>query len=262
MVPVLRFRLFGMPVTVRGSFLLIAAVIGFIGAGNPQRTIAIIAVIFVSILIHELGHAVAARMFGSEVSIELNGLGGLTRWTVPERDLTPGRRAFIAAAGSATGLLFGGAVWLVAWQVGPFTGLTSFVVSYLIIVNVFWGLLNWLPIRPLDGGHLLESLLEKVAPKRGDLIAKVVFTGTAAAVLLISIQLRLIFIAVLAGWLLLSEFSMNRQPSAQPSTGLPTLSYDDPSDDDPSDAAPPLPPRIIDLGDPNAPRDEPTEPDR
>ena len=105
---VLRFRLFGMPVTVRGSFLLIAAIIGFIGVGNPQRTIALIAVIFVSILIHELGHAVTARMYGSEVAIELNGFGGLTRWTVPQGELTPGRRALIAAAGF---LLLGYAVF-------------------------------------------------------------------------------------------------------------------------------------------------------
>lgn len=252
----LRFHLFGMPVTVRGSFLLIAALIGFIGVGNPQRTIAIIAVIFVSILIHELGHAFTARMYGSEVEIELNGLGGLTRWTVPERELTPGRRALIAAAGSATGLLFGGAVWLIASQTGPFTGLTGFVVRYLIIVNVFWGLLNWLPIRPLDGGHLLESLLEKVAPQRAKLIAKVIFTGTAAVVLVVAIQLRLIFIAVLAGWLLLSEFSISRQPT-QAVTGLPTLSYNDPPEEDP-----PLPPRMTDLDESNPSPGEPGEPDR
>jgi Zn-dependent protease len=218
-----------MPVTVRASFLLMAALIGITGVGDIARTIAWIAIVFLSILIHELGHALTARMYGSEVAIELNGLGGLTRWSGSEGDLTPGRRAVIAAAGSATGFLFGGAVWLVASQFGPYRPLVAFILENTILVNVFWGLLNWLPIRPLDGGHLLESLLEKVAPNRRDSIARVVFTMTAAAALALAIRFRLILIAVLAGWLLVSEFSAGRQPQA--SAGLPTLSYDDPRSD-------------------------------
>lgn len=229
MGPVLRFRLFGMPVTVQGSFLLIAALIGIIGVGDLSQTLAWIAVVFVSILIHELGHAFTARNFGSDVVIELNGLGGLTRWSVPAEDLTPGRRALIAAAGSATGLLFGGVIWLVATQVEPGSGLTSFILESLVYVNVFWGLLNWLPIRPLDGGHLLESLLEKVAPQRAPVIAKAIFVVTAAAALAFALWQDMIFFAVLAGWLLLSEFVDTRRPQPQ-GGGLPTLSYDDPQD--------------------------------
>lgn len=217
-----------MPVTVRGSFLLIAAFIGLTGAQRDLSiAIAWVSIIFFSILIHELGHAVTARMFGSQVAIELNGLGGLTRWTAPNGELTPGRRALVAAAGSATGLLFGGLVWLVANPFGPFSPLTGFILDRLIYVNVFWGLLNWLPIRPLDGGHLLESFLERFAPRRAAMIARVVFTGTAAAALVIAISQDLLFIAVLAGWLLLSEFSVGRERRARP--GLPTLSYDEPA---------------------------------
>jgi stage IV sporulation protein FB len=166
-------------------------------------------------------------MYGSTVAIELNGLGGLTRWSTPEGELTPGRRALIAAAGSATGLLFGGLVWLIAGQFGPYESLVAFILESTIYVNVFWGLLNWLPIRPLDGGHLLESLLEKVAPKSGTVIAKVVFVVTAAAALVVAIRFRMIFVAVLAGWLLLSEFSFGTTRERPPS-GLPTLTYDEP----------------------------------
>lgn len=227
MGPVLRFRLFNMPVTVRASFLLVAALIGFIGRQRVAETVAWIVIVFVSILIHELGHAFTARMYGSQVAIELNGLGGLTRWSVSPDQLTPGRRALIAAAGSAVGIVFGGLVWLIASQFGPYRPLTAFILENTIWVNVFWGLVNWLPVRPLDGGHLLQSLLEKTAPKRAPQIARVVFIATAAAALLVAIQLRFIFIAVLAGWLLLAEFSTGRTESAP--TGLPTLSYDDAS---------------------------------
>ena len=214
-----------MPVTVRSSFLIVAALIGFLGVGSIEQTIAWIFIVFVSILIHELGHAFTARRFGSQVAIELNGFGGLTRWAAAENEVTPGRRAVIAAAGSAVGLAFGGIVWLVASQFGPYEPLLAFILENTIYVNVFWGLLNWLPIRPLDGGHLLQSLLDKIAPKRGDSIARVIFIVTAAVALALAIRFRLIFIAVLAGWLLLSEFTVAR-PSSQP-TGLPTLTYDD-----------------------------------
>lgn len=221
-----------MPVVVRGSFVLIAALIGFAGVGSPAETVAWIVIVFCSILIHELGHAFTARMYGSEVAIELNGLGGLTRWSLPDGGLTPGRRSLIAAAGSAVGLVFGGAVWLIAVQFGPYPPLAAFVLRSLIYVNVFWGLINWLPIRPLDGGHLLESLLEKVAPERAEIVARIIFTATAGGALAFAIWQRLIFIAVLAGWLLLSEMSIGRQAQPSSSTAWPALSYDDPAEDD------------------------------
>lgn len=223
-----------MPVTVRASFLLIAALIGFTGVGEIEETIAWIVIVFVSILIHELGHAFTARRYGSAVAIELNGLGGLTRWSAKDGELTPGRRALIAAAGSAVGLVFGGVVWLVASRFGPYQPLLAFILESTIYVNVFWGLLNWLPIRPLDGGHLLESLLDQLAPRRAEMIARVVFTLTAAGALAFALWFRLVFVAVLAGWLLLSELGAGRAP--RQTAGLPTLSYEEQSDVDEAQA--------------------------
>ncbi|HWB87690.1 MAG TPA: site-2 protease family protein [Acidimicrobiia bacterium] len=232
----LRFQLFGMPVVVRGSFLLIAAFVGFIGVGDLARSVAWLVIVFFSILIHELGHAFTARMYGSTVAIELNGLGGLTRWGAPDGELTPGRRALIAAAGSATGLVFGGLVWVVARQFDPYPPLTAFILENVIYVNVFWGLLNWLPIRALDGGHLLESFLEKVIPEKAESVGRVVFIATAAAGVLIAIRLDLLFIAILAGWMLLSEFATGQRA---PAAGLPMLDYEAPASDEPSDPAAP-----------------------
>jgi len=223
---VISFRLFGIPVTVGGSFLLVAVLLGFGGISRLETVVAWVLLVFVSILIHELGHAFTAIAFGSEVAIELNGLGGLTRWNPPGGQLSPGRRASVAAAGSAVGLLFGGLVWLANLQLGPFFGLTGFVVTNLIYVNVFWGLINWLPIRPLDGGHLVISLLEKVAPSRTGTIAKVVFTATAGAALFVAIHSELLFIALIAGWLLLSELTVARP--RPPSGPVPDFSYEDP----------------------------------
>ncbi len=237
MVFVLKFKLFGMPVTVRPSFLLIAALIGLGGAPEVSRTVAWVAIAFFSILIHELGHAVTARRYGAPVAIELNGLGGLTRWALPPDEVTPGRRALIAAAGSAVGVLFGGMVWLVGSQTGPHVGLTAFVLRNLVFVNLFWGLLNWLPIRPLDGGHLLESLLAKIAPDRADGIAKVVFAITAGVAAGLALYFNLIFVAILAGWLFISEVTAGRSDRPQPAPGPPApsaLDYDWTGDDDPA----------------------------
>ena len=223
----LRFRLFDIPTSVRPSFLLVAALLGF-NLGDLRFIAAWVGIVFVSILIHELGHALTARRLGAEVTIELNGVGGLTRWAVPAGELSPGRRALVAASGSFVGVVFGGLVWLIAPQFGPYEALPRFVVSNLIVVNLFWGLLNWLPIRPLDGGHLLMSLLDKLSPDRAPFIARIVFMVTSAAALALSFSLRLPIIGFLAGWLLLAEISAGRP--RRPAQPIPTLSYDDPPD--------------------------------
>lgn len=223
-----RFPLFGIPVEVRPSFLLVAAVLGF-QSGRLDFVAIWVGILFVSILIHELGHALTARHFGSDVEIELNAIGGLTSWTIPEQEIGPGKRALIAAAGSAVGLVFGGVVWLVSAQFAPYPRLLAFGLENLILVNVFWGLLNWLPIRPLDGGHLFTSLLEKVAPRHATRIANVTFLVTAALALIVAIRFQLIFVALISGWLLWGEFS-RRQPSGPPAP-IPVLDFDAPIED-------------------------------
>ncbi|HEX6145268.1 MAG TPA: hypothetical protein VF083_00730 [Acidimicrobiia bacterium] len=220
----LSFRLLGIPVTIHPSFLIIAGLLG-LSSGRLALLFAWVGIVFVSILIHELGHALTARAYGAEVEIELNAIGGLTSWSLPEGELGPGRRAIVAAAGSAVGVFFGGAVLLVSSITGPYDGTADFVVANLIRVNVFWGLLNWAPIRPLDGGHLLTSLLEKVAPKNGVKIGNVVFLVTALAALAAAIWLQRIFVAVLAGWLVMGELSRGRAQRPPP-TSLPEMSFD------------------------------------
>jgi stage IV sporulation protein FB len=230
------FRLFGIPVTIRPSFLVIAALIGFTSRRPIVYLVAWVAIVFVSILIHELGHAITARSYGAEVEIELNGIGGLTSWSVPGKELGPGQRALVAAAGSGVGVLFGGLVWLFDRFTGPYFEVAGFVVSNLIVVNVLWGLLNWLPIRPLDGGHLFTSLLQKVIPTRAEVIANVVFFITALGALAWAVWTQRIFLALLGGWLLMGELTRGRGGQRRPPAPIPQMTFDPP----PSDAeAPP-----------------------
>ena len=234
------FRLFGIPVTIHASFLLIAALLGFSSRRPFVYLVAWVVIVFVSILIHELGHALTARSYGAEVEIELNGIGGLTSWSVPDRELGPGQRALVAAAGSGVGVIFGGAVWLFDLLTGPYFDVAGFVVSNLIRVNVLWGLLNWLPIRPLDGGHLFTSLLQKVIPSKAELVANVVFFLTAAAALVFALLNKLIFLALLAGWLLMGEFTRGRGGQRRPPASIPQMTFDpSPGEDDaPPDGEP------------------------
>jgi Zn-dependent protease len=227
-VTVISFRLAGIPVKVQPSFLLVAALLG-ISAGRIALVATWVGVVFVSILIHELGHAVTARAFGAQVAIELNGIGGLTTWSGTEAELGPGRRAAVAAAGSAVGVVFGLLVWLVTSLTGPFSGVAGFAINNLIWVNVFWGLLNWLPIRPLDGGHLFTSLLQKLAPTRAERIANIVFLITAVAALVAALWFRLFFIALLGGWLVMGELTRGKPRVA--ATPIPAMTFDQPSEE-------------------------------
>ncbi len=213
---------------VHASVLFVVVVLGWASGFDTPSTMAVWgAVVFVSLIVHELGHAVTARSYGATVSIELNGLGGLTRWGSPKEPMTPGRTALVSAAGSASGFLLAGMAWAVNEIWGPFGGLAGLGMSVLFYVNIVWGLLNWLPVRPLDGGHLLLAFLARVAPKRGDAIARGIFITTAALAVLIALRYRMLFIGIFAVWALMGEFAGERQEHA----GIPELRYGEPEDD-------------------------------
>ncbi len=206
MAPMIRFSLGGIPVKVRPTFWLVAGFLGF-GIGDTRLLVVWVAIVFVSVLAHELGHAITARRFGADVDITLTTLGGLTAWRLPQGDMTPGRRAIVAASGSAVGIVFGLAVLGAYLALGPAGGTTAFVVTMIVWVNVGWGVLNWLPIRPLDGGHLVMSLLELTVPRRTERIADVIFVVTSVAALAVAVYFRLFFVMALAGLMLWWEIS-------------------------------------------------------
>lgn len=177
----LKFPLLGIPVGVHLTFLFVA----LLGATAYSGVdIAIwTAAAFVSILLHEMGHALTARAFGAEgITVTLYGLGGVTNYRhgVP---MSHGRSFLISAAGSATGIIAGGAVLLVA-RSGAFGGVSHEVAVFLdsfIFTALVWGVLNWVPIVPLDGGHMVQSLASMVSEEKGPLIAQVV-TWIAVAI--------------------------------------------------------------------------------
>jgi Zn-dependent protease len=182
----MRFRLGKIPVVVRPTFFVMAAVLGVWGT-DLLVSIAWIAIVFVSVMLHELGHATAGLAFGLEPRIELHGMGGTTAWSTP-RALNTAQRVTISLAGPCAGF----AVWAVVRALGPgaFPRFgDGFIYSKLVEVNLKWGLLNLLPMLPLDGGNVMTHLLNAFTGGRGERSARIVSivvagVGLAAALLL------------------------------------------------------------------------------
>jgi stage IV sporulation protein FB len=178
----LKFPLFGIPVGVHVTFLFIA----LLGATSYSGVdIAIwTAAAFVSILLHEMGHALTARKFGAQgIAVTLYGLGGVTNYRHGAQ-MSHGRSFLISAAGSASGIVVGGALLLAA-RSGAFDGVSHEVAVFLdsfIFTALVWGILNWIPIVPLDGGHMVQSLASMVNEERAPLISQVITWMTVAIV--------------------------------------------------------------------------------
>ncbi len=254
----LRFALGDVPVSVHFSFLVIA----FIGPGRELWEIGAWTVaVFLAILAHEAGHAFTARAYGArQVAITLFALGGVTTYPVSAR-LTPGKRFVVAAAGSGVGIVIGGAVGL-AWLGGVFddaSQLTRFFALSFIWAALFWGILNWIPIRPLDGGQMLTSALQMVAPRRGASIARVVSAIAGAGVAIAAFAIDQPFLAIFVVFITL--VGLRRDPEELAEQSPPPGEVAPPA----SGTAPPAAAGPIDAGAPpprrrdeEPPPDEPT----
>ena len=131
-------------------------------------------VVVVGILAHELGHAFVGRKLGMEPWIRLFAFGGMTGWSRP-RPLSSGQQILISIAGPAVGIAIGGSV-LVAAKAGLLVGASPAVAHVLrdiLWVNLGWGILNLLPILPLDGGHIAASVATIFLGTKGRIGARV-----------------------------------------------------------------------------------------
>jgi Zn-dependent protease len=166
-------------------------------------------VVFAGVLAHELGHALAVRRRGFVPAIELHGFGGLTSWR-GETALTPGQRAWISAAGPAVGITIGFTLLLAARVAGPLPPLVAEVLRYGIWVNLGWGLLNLLPILPLDGGMILGSLAEKLWGGHGLYAARVISIVACVALGVTAMAAGWLWSALLAAVLAISNIQAVR----------------------------------------------------
>lgn len=212
----LRFQLGKIPVTVHGSHLLIAALFGWMWVqngisvggealalpGTPEYArVATLAVagwmlnIFVSVLVHELGHALTSQAFGYSPAIHLAGLGGHTE-THMAPDLAWYKRVAVVLAGPVAGALLGVLAGLVV-MLFELPLMLEYLLGGLAFANFAWAILNLIPVPPLDGSQITTTVLMRMFGRRGFLFAQIVGVAVGVGVTLLCFKFNLGFIAIL-----------------------------------------------------------------
>jgi Zn-dependent protease/predicted transcriptional regulator len=221
------FTVFGVPINVDASFVLVYALITWplavsyfpaqVPALGPAASWAsgLLAalLLFVSVLIHELAHSVVARRHGVAVSgITLHLLGGVSE--LEDEPPDPRTELRIAAAGPLASFLIAGVLSLArAVAAGPWW---EALLSYLILVNAAVGLFNLIPGFPLDGGRILRAVLWR---RRGDFRRATATAGRVGGVVAIALivlgALQAFGGALLSGlWLALIGFFLRQTAAA------------------------------------------------
>ncbi|MEM7346752.1 MAG: site-2 protease family protein, partial [Chloroflexota bacterium] len=226
----LNFTLFNIPIRVHPLFWLIALLFGA-SAGSLPGVIIWILVVFISILIHELGHSLMMKAFEQDSFIVLHGFGGLavptsSRWGPVA--LNSNQQIMISLAGPFAGFLLAFAVLAVVGALGgvitstlflgfipfpiagfPNGGLINSVIGALLWVNIFWGLINLVPIFPLDGGQVARELFIKADPWGGVRKSLWLSVISGATVALVGfVYLNSIYMALLFGLLAFQNYQM------------------------------------------------------
>ncbi len=212
----LNFNLGPIPVTVNPWFWLISLLFAFQAEATGVNLLISVGVVFVSILIHELGHAVTMMYFGEQARIVLYGMGGLAIsggnniWSSQSRHRSRSQQEqiIISFAGPLAGFLLAGVVIGVLYAIGGSIefyfnrehptdffmvhsppgmrlGISAYYLFHVaLFVNILWGLVNLLPVYPLDGGQISRELF-LLNDYRGGLTNSLwlsVITGGAMAV--------------------------------------------------------------------------------
>src|SRR5215471_18979425 len=215
------FRLFGIEVRVKFWFWF--ATLLFCGDLDTRSALIWLAVCFVSILLHEFGHVIAFRMFGTDAYAVLYGFGGLA---VPDQRIQGTLSQFVVAiagpvAGfclvavlAATAHAFGAGVhigwhmflptisaWpdISPWNVARFQSnyLWYVALNDLLFVNFYWGLVNLLPVYPLDGGRAAQAVFERRDPYNGKRTALLVSAIAGAVMTLAGVLEQNIYMVLL-----------------------------------------------------------------
>jgi stage IV sporulation protein FB len=231
----LRWRMFGTPVRVHPMFWIISVVLGFNGTMRPggggvPALLEWVVCVFVSILLHEFGHILMGRLFGSPGYIVLYSFGGLAvgsnhlrrRW----------QRMLVSFAGPLAQFLFLGVVLVSLFFLAPtvqpaWQPHVERVMGFLVWINLFWALVNLLPIWPLDGGQIARELCQAVMPERGTAFSlglSMVISGFLAVHLLMATQgkplipyldIRSMYLAIFFALFCLSSFTALQAENAR-----------------------------------------------
>lgn len=200
----LEFTIFKIPVRVEPSFWIVIGLLGILSSqNNPSEMLVnaglFVFVAFISILIHELGHALMIKKYGLPTEIVLASFGGYA--THPAGILTRMQSFLVTLAGP---LLQGSIGFLVFFlytnnYIEVPNNKMSLMVIYFYVVSMFWAVFNCVPVLPLDGGRMLEAAL---GPRRIKLTL-VISMVSAAGVGIYGLMNGYVFVGifmVMFGW--------------------------------------------------------------
>lgn len=210
-----RFKILGFDVDVQPAFFMLLGIYLLFGLrdGRPLWTIAsFCAVVFVSIVIHELGHATMARRLKVRVyQVALHGFGG----HVLHAQTRPRSSLLISLAGPGVELAVGLPVMLVWWSGLITNPAVNTVMWQWVWVNVFWALVNLLPMRPLDGGQALAAWLEMRwgSERRALRVASQVGTGVGGAFAVLGFLTSSMFVFLIGAWSAWTNYQTLQQVS-------------------------------------------------
>jgi stage IV sporulation protein FB len=186
------FKLFGIAIRVEPTFWLTLGLLGLMSS-DPRSSedllwlALFILAGFISILIHEMGHALMIKRYKLPTQVVLSNFGGYA--TYPAGILNRMQSFLVTAAGPGIQILAATVIWFISPYIGLEGNMLNQFVGIFIYISLFWALLNCLPILPLDGGQMLGAIM---GPKRK---AGVHLTGviTATALGLLALYTGRIF---------------------------------------------------------------------
>ena len=205
--PLLRARLFGFPVHLDISFVIIMGILGYYPGVTLRDMVLWLLITPVAVLVHELGHAVTARAAGARPEIALAGFGGVTSY-VPPGPLSRARSLGISLAGPGVGLVLGVVLIVLARGLDYDLGSDQWQASALRIgiwTCIGWSVLNLLPVLPLDGGQAMRELLPGSPPVRAQRAAAVSVVVAGLVAIVAYTQFNEAFIALFMAFFAISN---------------------------------------------------------
>jgi stage IV sporulation protein FB len=239
------FRLFGIPVRIHPFFWITTLLLGMGGfqggKADPVDALVWVAVVLVSILVHEMGHATMQRAYGGHPWITLYGLGGLA--SCSDCDRSPWRQIIISLAGPVAGFLLAAFVLLAMWSTGYHFGfitsperfdinssglaramigrlgpiaiyfkafdspLMNTVIWDALQVNILWGVVNLIPVYPLDGGQIARELFTLNNPRAGIIQSLQLSAGVAVLIAVYGLTKQNVFLCLMFGYLAFASFN-------------------------------------------------------
>lgn len=160
---VVRFNLLGTKVQIQPGFWLLILFLALATQRSLASQLTLGVTLLLTIVVHELGHALMARRLGLNPVIVIHTFGGITTYAPPVV-LTRSIAIRVTLAGPALGLL-SAVLGLMVLKLGPmvmghpWSSMVSTALLEFTQINAFWSIVNLLPVMPFDGGQVLVLLL-------------------------------------------------------------------------------------------------------